>query len=112
MVKKLLNIVRLYPEIFAIPLAIAGLFALQKVLLWMDSTNAIYQDDWVQTIVMGAITILSANALAHGAIKFNQPPAFEAYKKYLNEGGEMPKDYFWLLVVYMGVFGVIINAIL
>jgi hypothetical protein len=110
--KKLFKIVRLYPEIFAIPIAILGLVFLQKVLLWMDSTNAIYQDDWVQTIVMAAITILSGNALAHGAIKFNQPSVFNEYKTWLDGNGKMPQDYFKLLCLYLGAFGLIILAII
>jgi hypothetical protein len=110
--KKLISIIRLYPEIFAIPIAILGLFSLQKVLLWIDSANAIYQDDWVQTIVMAAITILSGNALAHGAIKFNQPSVFNEYKTWLDGAGKMPQDYFKLLCLYLGAFGLIILAII
>ena len=106
------NAVRLYPEIFALPLAILGLSLLQKCLLWMDSTNAIYQDDRVQTIAMSAIIVLSMNAMSHGAIKWNQTPAFDAYKLWLKEGGDMPTDYFKLLVLYVIAFALVVNAVI
>lgn len=106
------KIIRLYPEVFALPLAILGLAALQKCLLWMDSTNAVIQDDWVQTIVMSAIVVLSINAMSHGAIKFNQTPAFNGYKDWLDNGGDMPSDYFKLLALYVIAFALVAIAII
>lgn len=108
----ILKVVKLFPELFALPIALVGLSLLQKGLLWMDSTNTIYQDDWIQTIVMSLIGVMVANFAAHGAIKYNQTPVWEKYKAWLIEGGEMPLDYFKLLALYNVVFGLIIIAII
>jgi len=108
----ILTTIKYFPEFFALPLVILSLALLQRGLLWMDSTNAIYSDDWIQTVAMGAIILLTGNVLAHGAIKYNQKPIWVKYKTWLSEGGDMPSDYFKLLLLYLVGYAVVMVAVI
>lgn len=109
---KILHTLKLFPEYLALPATLLFLYAIQKWLLWSDSTNTIIQDDWIQIVVMAAIVLLSGNFIAHLGIKFNQNPAWKEYKQWIRDGGEMPKSYFKILCLYLLAFAIIIAAVM
>lgn len=106
------SIIKKFPELFALPIALVGLLIVQKILSADSEANAIVVNDWIQMPLISAAILMFANAIVHGAIKYNQPQVWQRYKKWINNQGEDPKGYFEYLVLYLTAFVLIMWVLL
>jgi len=94
---------KFFPEFITIPVVVFVLFQAQGYLEGVGA-NHIIPDDWVQFLFMAAITVMFANALAHGAIKYNQPSVWKEYKDWVLGSVRFPRKYILLLSLYLLAF--------
>lgn len=106
------SFIKLFPEVFALPLAFIGLVIVQGHLSISPEANAVVSNDWVQMPLISALILMFANAVSHGAIKYNQPQVWQEYKKWINNQGGDPKGYFNYLVLYLVSFVIIMRLLL
>lgn len=104
--------IKQFPEVFALPVIWIGLIICKSLLELDLNANAIIPYDWIQFPVMAGATVMFANALAHGAIKYNQPSIWAQYKKWINNQGPEPDNYFSYLVLYTAAFVIIMYVLL
>lgn len=104
--QSILKSIKLFPEFVVIPLIALAYYIAQKLVLIADPTAADFSIDWIMPIIMGLVAVTLANAMAHGAIKYNQPVVWQQYVDWI-EGRttRTPKVYVVLWCMYF--FGVL-----
>ena len=100
---KLVTTIKLFPEFITLPLLFLLFLGIEKPLAYLDPTIALYGVDFIQVLVMAFIGVMFANAIAHGAIKYNQPRVWNEYKRW-KDTGIKPRGYYYFLGLYMILF--------
>lgn len=98
--KSILTTVKLFPEFVVIPLIAISYYFAQKLILTLDPTAADFSIDWIIPLIMGLVAVTLANAMAHGAIKYNQPPIWKQYTEWLEGKRTLPKAYVVVWSIY------------
>jgi hypothetical protein len=75
----------LWPDAWAIPMALVGLYASYYVIAWLDPTAGKFDIGIMQAIIIGSVTIVVINTLAFLGIEFNFPVFWNYYKKQIKE---------------------------
>lgn len=104
---KIVQTIKLFPEIVTLPILVLLFIGIEKPLAYFDPTIALYGVDFIQVLLMAFIGVMFANAIAHGAIKYNQPKVWKEYKSWRN-GGNKPQGYLTLLAIYIISFIVLV----
>jgi hypothetical protein len=115
-VKKLFNFLKLWPELFSIPLGLFVFYTSPVFIRWIDPFAATFDVGVLQNIVFAIVALLFFNAAVFLGMKFNFPGVYNWYKEWLTADVVEPKEneiklflwvYFGLLFALVFVFKVI-----
>jgi len=97
----LLRTIKFFPEFITIPVVFVSLFLAQGYLVTDPEANHIIPNDWIQFLFMASVTVMFGNAIAHGALKYNQPAIWKEYKDWVSGSPRFPRKYALFLSLYL-----------
>jgi len=112
LIASLIDFARMFPEAFALPVTWVFLVLSKSLLEYDLRGNAIIPYDWIQFPIMAALILMFANAIVHGAIRFNQPEIWKQYKSWIQGKQAEPVSYTKYLIIYLAAFCVILYCLL
>jgi hypothetical protein len=102
----------LWPDAWAIPVALLGLYASYHFISWLDPTAGKFDIGILQALLIGSVSIVVINTLVFLGIEFNFPTLWKYYKEKINQDFEALKPCARLAAFFSLYFFLFISIVL
>lgn len=79
--KRLLEFMKLWPEMWSLPVSILIFAASIPIIRWIDPTAGVFDWGIFQTVLVAVVLLPAISTAAFMGIKFNFPALFDYYRK-------------------------------